>query len=124
MPLGPLATTVAHAILDELAGGWALLEDSGAGGRSPTAVDARTDPTTGVAFYGIIQPVAQMLDWLIRHDPAIAGYTINEVIGESELRFCMPRDVVQNSIRTALSLDSQLDAGTIDAFLDKVLPPS
>jgi hypothetical protein len=125
VPMGPLATTVAHAVLDELAGGRALLEGSGGTGRKAlTAVDARTDPTTGAAFYGITQPVAQMLDWLIRHDPAIAGYTINEVIGEAELRFCMPRDVVQNSIRTALSLDSQLGAETVDAFLAKVLPPT
>jgi hypothetical protein len=36
----------------------------------------------------------------------------------------MPRDVVQNPIRTALGLDSQLDAETIDGFLGKVLPPS
>jgi hypothetical protein len=125
VPMGPLATTVAHAILDELAGGRALLEGpAGTGGTSLTAVGARTDPTTGATFYGITQPVARMLDWLIWHDPTIAGYTINEVIGEAELRLHMPRDIVQNSIRTALSLDSQLDAATIYAFLDEVLPPS
>lgn len=37
------------------------------------------------------------------------------MVGEAELRFCMPRDVVENSIPTALSLDSQLDDETISA---------
>jgi hypothetical protein len=124
VPMRPLAATVAHAILDELATGQDVLRGTSSGVRAAAAVDGRTDPTTGAAYYAITQPVAQMLDWLVRHDPATAGHTINEVIGEAELRFYIPRDVVENSIRTALSLDGRLDADTIDAFLGKVLPPS
>jgi hypothetical protein len=64
--------------------------------------------------------VARTLDWIIRHDPVIAAATITEIIGKAERRG-IPRHVSARSIRTALGLDSKLDAAARRDFLDRVL---
>ena len=64
--------------------------------------------------------MARTLDWIIRHDPVIAAATITDIIGEAERRG-IPRHVSARSIRTALGLDSKLDAAARREFLDRVL---
>jgi hypothetical protein len=49
-----------------------------------------------------------MLDWLIRHHPSTAAHTINEIIGEAERTWDMPRNSIIRSIEIALSLDGKL----------------
>ncbi|MFF3335726.1 hypothetical protein ACFYWX_40455 [Streptomyces sp. NPDC002888] len=105
-----LAATVRYAFLDELAYGKELDEATG-----------DTGPTT---FYGIVTPVAKMLDWLIGHHPLAAHHVIGEIIGDAERRLEIPRDVTAESIRTALGLDSQLPRQTRLEFLKRVLPPA
>ncbi|MFI1508223.1 hypothetical protein [Streptomyces sp. NPDC020597] len=102
-----LATTVVHAVLDELAYGKEL--DSSVG-----------EPAT---FYGITTPVTKMLDWLIRHHPRTAHHLIGEIIGDAERRLEIPREVSADSIRTALGLDSTLPRQVRLDFLERALPP-
>ncbi|WP_235455371.1 hypothetical protein [Streptomyces olivochromogenes] len=104
-----LAVTIRHAILDEFAAGKELDESLG-----------DSDPAI---FYGIVTPVAKMLDWLIRHHPLAAHDVIGEIIGDAERRLDIPRDVSAQSIRTALGLDSQLPRQARLDFLDRALPP-
>lgn len=102
------AATVRHAFLDEFATGRELDEATG-----------DTGPTT---FYGITTPVANMLDWLIRHHPRTAHSVISEIIGDAERRMEVPRDVSAASIRTALGLDSKLPPQALQDFLERALP--
>jgi len=111
VPIDALAVTIRHAVLDEFAAGQALDRSVG-------------ETPESASFYGIAPPVARMLDWLIRHSPASAGYAIGEIIGEAERRLGVPRKVSEKSLRTALALDSKLDEHTRREFLDRVLTPS
>ncbi|MGV9638007.1 hypothetical protein ACWDO0_27855 [Nocardia rhamnosiphila] len=75
-------------------------------------------------FVGIAPKLAIMLDWLIRHHPSTAAHTINEIIGEAERTWDMPRNSIIRSIEIALSLDGKLpEKGGYDAFFALVLPP-
>ncbi|MGE7439280.1 helix-turn-helix transcriptional regulator [Kitasatospora sp. NPDC001175] len=111
VPAHAMAVTIRHAILDELAYGQELDREIGGTGI----------PTT---FYGITTPVAEMLDWLVRHHPIDAQHAIGEIVGEAERRFDIPRQVSAASLRTALSLDGKLDATARREYLERVLPPS
>lgn len=68
VPLHALATTVRHAVLDELATGLELGEDD--------------DPV----FFGIVTDVVKMLDWLIRHQSDLAKSVIGDIVGDAERR--------------------------------------
>ena len=61
--------------------------------------------------------VAEMLDWFVRHHPATAAYTIGEIIGEATDRFGIPRKIAENTIETALNLDSEVSHDKIADFL-------
>jgi hypothetical protein len=104
--LHDLSVTVRQAVLHEYACGRDLHNDIGA------------DHT----FYGITRPVARTLAWLIRHDPATAARTIEQITGEA-LQMKIPRAVSEHSIATALSLDGSFDAATLDDFLARVFTP-
>jgi hypothetical protein len=104
IPTADLAATIQHAVLDELATGW--------------KGDHRDEDWF---FCGIQHNIARMLDWLIRHHPATAAHTIAHIVGTAEDRLKIPRKVTENSLRTALSLDSKLDASSRQEFLDRAL---
>ncbi|MFI6522607.1 helix-turn-helix transcriptional regulator [Spirillospora sp. NPDC050679] len=123
VPLSELGDTIRHAVLDEF-----HTEQQRDRTLHQFAVDkaAETGQTVDApapVFYGISISVAKMLDWLIRHDPTIGARVIGEIIGEAERRFGTPRRVSEQSLRTALSLDGQLDADTRADFLDRVFTP-
>jgi hypothetical protein len=107
IPADALAATVRHAFLDEIAEGIRL------SGRAPA------DET----FYGIMPKVAQMLGWLALHRPHMAGFAISEIIGDAEGRLDVPRRVTEQTIRTALDLDGNMD-GYLNEFLARVLIPA
>lgn len=107
IPADALAATVRHAFLDEIAEGIRL------SGRAPA------DET----FYGVMPKVAEMLGWLSLHRPHMAGFAISEIIGDAEGRLGVPRRVTEETIRTALQLDGDMD-GYLDEFLTRVLIPA
>ena len=74
-------------------------------------------------YYGIQPQVARMLDWFVRHHPATAAYTIGEIIGEATDRSGIPRKIAENTIETALTLDSELSHDIRDDFLARVFDP-
>ena len=40
-------------------------------------------------MYGIMPRIGKMLGWLVRHDPAKAGFVMNNVVGEADRRLEM-----------------------------------
>jgi len=120
VPTGDLATTIRLAVLDEFRTGQHL--DRVTSDRKTLRV-AGPDDSDDAIQYGIMRPVTRMLDWLIRHDPASAGHAINAIIGEAERGLAIPREVSEYSISVALALDSELDPGTQEEFLRRVLTP-
>jgi len=113
IPLDPVAATIRHAVLDEIAIGRQLDEHSS----DPVPDDADWK------HYGIQPQVAKMLDWFVRHHPATAAYTIGEIIGEATDRFGIPRKIAENTIETALTLDSELSEDILDDFLARIFDP-
>ncbi|MEU9617241.1 hypothetical protein AB0D56_37875 [Streptomyces sp. NPDC048209] len=107
VPAHPLAVTVRHAILDELAANQQLHHEAG----HPAG-----------AYYGVHPDVAQMLDWLVRHHPTHAQQIIGEIVGEAERRFAIPRQLTARSLRVALELDGKLDRAAREEYLERVLP--
>ena len=119
IPVHDLATTIRAAVLDQLTTGQQLHRSiSDQSLRLANSADHDDAPR-----YGIIAPVAPMLDWLIRHHPDTAGHTVGEIVGDAERRLGIPREVTERSIRTALALDSKLDKATRQEFLSRVLSP-
>ncbi|WP_106403749.1 hypothetical protein [Actinocorallia populi] len=74
-------------------------------------------------WYGIGTPVAQMLAWLIRHDPTTARLTVEQIIGETLRQLEISREVTERSIATALSLDGDFDKAVLKDFLNRVFTP-
>lgn len=107
IPADALTATVRHAFLDEIAEGIRL---SG-------------KPPADELYYGIVPKVAEMLGWLARHRPHMAGYAISQIIGDAEGRLGVPRHVTEETIRTALELDGDME-GYLDEFLARVLIPA
>lgn len=104
VPLHALATTVRHAVLDELA----------------TGLELGDDPV----FFGIVTDVVKMLDWLIRHQPDLVKSVIGDIVGDAERRMEISREVTGQSLRTALALDGELDEDIYRDYLDRALPPA
>jgi predicted DNA-binding transcriptional regulator AlpA len=111
LPADDLATTIQLAVLDEFSTG---LE------RNKKLDGTAHEPF----FFGLATPVAKMLDWLIRHHPTTAQYTVNTIIGEAERRLVVDREVTAQSLRTALALDGKLGEGAYHDFFERVLPPT
>jgi hypothetical protein len=118
LPAGELSTTIEHAVLDELSYGQQLHNST----KLPNRGDPADDDDDAV-FYGITPGVARTLDWLVRHWPDRAAYTIGAITGEAERRFSIPRSVTEYSVRTALNLDGELDNAVLNEFLARVFAP-
>lgn len=113
VPMDALASTVRHAVLDELATGLDLHHSLHSEGEDE-------DP----GFFGIVPDVAKMMDWLIRHQPTLAKGVIGDIVGDAERRMNISRAVTGQSLRTALALDGELDEDVYRDYLDRVLPPT
>ena len=120
IPAEDLAATIQLAVLEEFRTGQQLSRDI----NSTKLHLAGPDDATREVFYGIAPKVTRMLDWLIRHYPVHARAVVPAIIGEAEDHLGIPRDLSQNSIRTALSLDAKLDQAAQDEFLDRVFTPA
>lgn len=109
IPTEELGSTIRHAVLDELA----------------TGIDRHEDLVDNQdwEYIGITLPVSEMLGWHVRHFPHSAQTVINDIVGEAERRFAMPRQVTIRSLSTALTLDGGLDQETLETYLKRVLPP-
>ena len=55
--------------------------------------------------------------------PPPPAYTIGEIIGEATDRFGIPRKIAENTIETALTLDSELSEDILDDFLARIFDP-
>jgi hypothetical protein len=122
IPADALASTIEHAVLDELAYGLELHRETrdNCGLR---IADPDDNDAADAVFFGIAPKVAQMLDWLIRHQPDYAAHVIGAITGEAERRFAIPRDVTERSLSTALSLDGELSDEALEEFLSRAMTP-
>jgi hypothetical protein len=122
IPISDLATTIEHAVLDELAEGQrnqrAIAEH-----QKGLRVAGPDETSEDHVSYGITLPVARMLGWLVRHRPEYAGHAIGSLTGEAERRFGIPRHVTEFSLKIALGVDGNLGAEALNNFLDRVLTP-
>lgn len=109
VPTADLSATIRHAVLDELARC-----------ERPTLHRFGED---GDSHYWIGPSVIRMLDWLIRHNPSSAGYTIGEIVGEAQQTFQIPREATEEAIRTSLALESKLASEDLADFLGRVMMP-
>jgi hypothetical protein len=119
IPVYDLGTTVQHAVLDEFARGQHDQRQTGGKALRVASVPASND----AVFYGITPQVTRMLDWLIRHHPDSARHTFGGIVGAAEQRLRIPREVSEQSLSTALSMDGKLDDDTLEEFLSRVLTP-
>lgn len=109
VPFEALGFTIRHALLDELAYSQQLHRKTHNGKEEEH-------------FHGINVRVAQMLDWFVRHHPTQAQHVIGETLGSAERRLGISQAVTARSLRTALTLDSEMDEDVLNEFLDRVLP--
>ncbi|MEV1172482.1 hypothetical protein [Nonomuraea sp. NPDC049784] len=125
IPTEDLAITIRHAVLDEFATGQQLHRNIHEYDRQNAVAAGKPEPPyKDPPHYGIVHYVARMLDWLIRHHPSTAAYTISEIIGEAERRLGISREVTEGSLATALALDGELDEKTREDFLERVFTPA
>ena len=120
IPIDALNATIVRAVIDELRYGQELSRSIRQQEKLHLIDPADQDDDI---FYGITPPVARMLDWLVRHAPASASYAIAQITGEAWRRLGISREVCERSLRTALSLDGELDQDTRDQFLNRVFTP-
>lgn len=104
LPAGQLATTVRHAVLDDLT--------------------LQHDPQDEDQHYGLTPDLTRMLDWLIRHHPDHAHYTLGGIVRDAEQRLGIPRDRIAHCLRTSLALDGKLTDDQRHDYLDLALPPA
>lgn len=126
IPVGDLSDTIQRAVLHELAFSQQLERSVR---RSEELDEFLTEqfgdvPEDEWQTYAIGSPVARMLDWLIRHEPVIAGRAIEQIIGEAGRALNIPRPIAERSIAQAIALDSTLDEPARREFLTRVLSPN
>lgn len=125
IPIGDLSYTIQQAVLRELAYSQHLERSI----QTSEEMDARflelfgdraeEDWTT----YAIGPVVARMLDWLIRHNPPVAGHAISQIIGEAGRSLDIARPIAERSIAQALVLDSPIETPARREYLTRVLSP-
>lgn len=125
IPIGDLSFTIQQAVLRELAYSQHLERSV----QTSTEVEAFLSELFGEVAeedrmtYAIGPVVARMLDWLIRHDPAVAGRAISQTIGEAGRDLDIARPIAERSITQALVLDSTIDTPARREYLARVLSP-
>jgi hypothetical protein len=110
VPIDALSATIRHAFLNEFADGQRRRHELNEGPEEQ--------------FFGVEPGVARILHWLVRFSPETARHTIGEIVGEAERQLELPRHVSEESVRSALHVDGQLEAESLDEFLDRVLTPA
>ncbi|GGN61953.1 hypothetical protein GCM10012285_61550 [Streptomyces kronopolitis] len=107
LPPGMISTTVRHAVLDLYGEGLNLRDKD----EEVTSWDLT-----------LTQPVATMLDWLIRHHPDTAQSAIGAILRDMNDRHDVPAAVTGRALQRALDRDSTLDETTLENYLKLVLP--
>jgi len=120
IPVNALADTVRHAVIGEFRDWQERMRRHS----EEVALRGRETAHADCVDYPIMPSIACMLGWLVRHDPAVAGSTINGIIGEAERDLGISRGVSEYSLRSALSMDGDLDREVLNQFLNRVFTPA
>jgi hypothetical protein len=111
VPVPELASTVRHALLDELAADRDSHSDM-------------KDDLEHPAFYAITRHVGRMLGWMVRFEPTYAVAVIGDTMADARDRLGIPDAVTRYSLEKCLYLDGGLDDEVLDIFLERAMPPS
>ncbi|MCU1645865.1 MAG: hypothetical protein JWN03_6140 [Nocardia sp.] len=111
VPTEALAVTIRCAVLQQFALNLNLATELNDGERPENVMVAVT------------WQVAKMLDWLVRHQPAMASHSIGLIVGEAERELKLSRRTSIRALRTALVMDGKLPDHAYDAFFDRAFPP-
>ncbi|PSK96245.1 hypothetical protein CLV63_112127 [Murinocardiopsis flavida] len=68
--------------------------------------------------------IAKMLDWVIRHDSAVARRLVQEIVGRAHRELEIEPPVTAYGLEQALALDGELDSAVVREFLERALPPA
>lgn len=109
LPTEWLSVTVRHAVLDQFTQSLELCGE---------------DDASAVSSFELTltQPMAKMLDWLIRHHPDTARHTIGSILRDLHDRHEVPAAVAGQALHRALSMDGSLDGAALKNYLQRVLP--
>ena len=72
----------------------------------------------------VTRPVAEMLDWFIRHHPESAHHYIGEIMREAHRRWEIPAEETIRTLRTAVSMDGKMSDEDRKAFFALLAPPT
>ncbi|MFE2325298.1 hypothetical protein ACFXD5_15485 [Streptomyces sp. NPDC059385] len=72
----------------------------------------------------VSRPVAEMLDWFIRHHPESAHHYIGEITREAHRRWEIPAEETIRTLRTAISMDGKMSDEDRTTFFALLAPPA
>ncbi|MEU9998087.1 hypothetical protein [Streptomyces sp. NPDC050848] len=72
----------------------------------------------------VSRPVAEMLDWFVRHHPQSAHHYIGEITREAHTRWQIPAEDTLYTLRQAVALDGKLSQEDTESFFALLTPPA
>ncbi|WP_405813115.1 MULTISPECIES: hypothetical protein [unclassified Streptomyces] len=111
LPTHLLGSTVADAVLHSFAD--AIEMDH----------DRKSDPGEEKFWMlHVSRPVAEMLDWFIRHHPESAHHYIGEIMHDAHQRWEIPAEETIRTLRTAVSMDGKMSDDDRKTFFALLAP--
>ncbi|MGW9069515.1 MerR family transcriptional regulator [Streptomyces yangpuensis] len=117
LPTEPLGHTVVDAVLHSFADAVAM----DCNGDNPTE-SAPGEEKLWMLY--VSRPVAEMLDWFIRHHPESAHHYIGEIMREAHRQWGIPAEETVRTLRTAISMDGKMSDEDRKTFFALLAPPA
>jgi hypothetical protein len=117
LPTHLLGPTIMDAVLHSFADAVDMDRDSAAQGQAGPGKEK-------VWMLYVSRPVAEMLDWFIRHHPESAHHYIGELMHEAHRRWEIPAEETIRTLRTAVSMDGKMSDDDRKTFFALLAPPA
>ncbi|MEU6987378.1 hypothetical protein ABZ946_28815 [Streptomyces sp. NPDC046324] len=75
-------------------------------------------------FLYVSRPIAEMLDWFIRHHPESAHHYIGDIMREAHRKWEIPAEETIRTLRTAVSMDGKMSDEDRKTFFALLAPPA
>ncbi|MEU9706186.1 hypothetical protein [Streptomyces sp. NPDC047981] len=72
----------------------------------------------------VSRPIAEMLDWFIRHYPEAAHARIGDIMHAAHQKWEIPAEETVRTLRAAVSMDGKLSDEDRKAFFALLAPPT
>ncbi|MGW9436102.1 MerR family transcriptional regulator [Streptomyces sp. NPDC055607] len=116
LPTHLLGHTIQSAVLDSFADAVQMDRDDKKRGKTPREKK--------VWMLYVSRPVAEMLDWFIRHHPESAHHYIGDIMHEAHRRWEIPAEETIRTLRTAVSMDGKMSDEDRKTFFALLTPPT